>query len=756
MSDSATPDFAARYANAEKFLRPHVRSLIDSPTVKPNWIRDTDLFWYENVRDDRSEYVLVDAAARTKAPAFDHERLAEALKGIVDGEVEPGALEVTELEPIEGGLRLTAKRQKVEVALDTYAIKALGAANPFEYPSPDGRWALFVQENNLHVRDNTTDEVRQLTTDGEEYYGYGDMPAFAVAQTRQKLGVALPPLVVWSEDSSRFITYRLDQRPVGLMHIVRSSPEDGSRPQVLSYPYACAGDPIENLPLVEHLVIDVATGEITKAKGDPDIVAFVPPMAYGRVWWSKDETKYYVILVDRSDANVWLNEVDASTGDVRRVIEESEKTQFLLAPEYAQFNARTLSTGEVLWWAQRGEWGHLELHHPGGSVTHVTSGDWLVRRVVAIDEEARRVVFTAAGRLEGSDPYLMELCSVSLDGGEITTITSDGLDHDPAPAKHGRYFVDNTSRWDTPNVAVLRDSSGEVVMELEQADATKLYQAGWAAPERVVVKSPDGVTDIFCNVYKPHDFDPSKKYAVLDDIYPGPQSSACPLRFPSSGGTMVATAEHPLYNAMGFVVVVIDGRGSPLRTKSFLDAARLENGSLFVDDHAAAIQQLAETRPWMDLDRVGIFGHSAGGWGSTRAILLRPDVFKVAVSSCGNHDNRINHVGWAEKFYGTAEDMDYFAQSNVALADRLEGKLYLQHGEMDDNAVAHGTMRLVDALIAANKDFDFLLVPNAVHAGAVVNGYWVRKRWDYLVQHLMGETPPFGYRLNDIPVPSPF
>ncbi|HVV74758.1 MAG TPA: DPP IV N-terminal domain-containing protein [Mycobacteriales bacterium] len=748
------PDFAVRYANAEKFLRPHVRSLIDSPQVKPNWIRDTDLFWYDNVSNDRSNYVLVDAAARTKGPAFDHERLAEALKGIVEGEVDPGALEVTALEPIDGGLRLTAKGQRVEVSLDTYTVKALGAVNPTENLSPDGRWALFVQDHNLFVREVATDEVRQLTTDGEKSYGYGELPGFAVAQTQQKLGITLPPIVLWSEDSSRLVTYRLDQRPVGLMHIVRSSPPGGGRPQLLSYPYACAGDPTENLPTVEHLLIDIVTGGITEAKCAPDVVAFVPPMAYGRVWWSKDATKYYVLLVDRSDANVWLNEVDAATGDVRRVIEETRPTQFLLAPEYAQHNARTLSTGELLWWAQEEEWGHLYLHGTDGSVRALTSGEWLVRRVVSIDEDARRVVFTAAGRIPDSDPYLMELCSVSLDGGEITAITSDGLDHDPAAAAHGRYFVDNTSRYDVPNVAVLRDSSGDVVMELEHADATKLYAAGWSAPERVVVKAADGVTDIYCDVFTPHDFDPSKKYAVLDEVYQGPQSSACPLRFPGSGGVMVATSEQPIFNAIGFVVVAIDGRGSPLRSKSFQDAARLDAGSLFVDDHATAIQQLAAERPWMDLGRVGIMGHSAGGWASTRAILLRPDAFSVAVSSCGNHDNRINHNGWAEKFYGTAEDFDFEAQANSSLADRLEGKLYLIHGEMDDNAVAHGTMRLVDALVAANKDFDFLMVPNAVHQGCVVNGYWVRKRWDYLVQHLMGEAPPVGYRVKDVPVPA--
>jgi dipeptidyl aminopeptidase/acylaminoacyl peptidase len=745
----------SRYANAEQFSGFELRKLVDSPVVRPVWIGETDTFWYANLRDGKTEYVLVDAAARTKAPAFDNARLAVALKGVVEAELDPNDLGVQELEPVDGGLRLVLKGQRVEVSLPDYAVKALGPVSPFETVSPDLRWGLTIQDNDLYVRDLKTDETRRLTTDGEDGYSYGQLPDFATAQLTQQLGISFPPLVTWSPDSSRFVVHRLDQRHVGLMHLVRSSPPQGGRPQLLSYHYAVATDPDDGLPLVEHLVVDPATGDITLAEGGPQVAPFVPPAAYGRVWWHKDGSRYYVLFNNRDDSVIRLDEVDAATGSVRTLVQETSETQVLLGPEYAQSNIRTLTTGEVLWWAQRGEWGHLYLYGTDGSCTQLTSGDWLVRRTVFVDEEARRVVFTAAGRQEGSDPYLMELCSVSLDGGDVTTITSDGLDHDPSPALTAHYFVDNTSRYDVPNVAVLRDAAGEVVMELEQADPTRLYAAGWAAPERVKVKGADG-GDIYASVYKPHGFDPSKKYAVLDEVYQGPQSSACPLRFPLSGGTMVATSENPVFGSLGFVVVVVDGRGSPLRTKSFLDAARIDSGNLFVDDHATAIQQLAADRPWMDLDRVGIMGHSAGGWSSTRAILLRPDVFKVAVSSCSNHDNRVNHVGWAEKYYGNHQVTDYASQANQSLAERLEGKLFLIHGEMDDNAVAHSTLRMADALIKANKDFDFLIIPNELHRGVITNGYWVRKRWDYLVEHLMGEAPPKGYKVADIPIPSPF
>ncbi|MFF0329835.1 prolyl oligopeptidase family serine peptidase [Nonomuraea angiospora] len=281
------------------------------------------------------------------------------------------------------------------------------------------------------------------------------------------------------------------------------------------------------------------------------------------------------------------------------------------------------------------------LFAPDGTVGTVTSGDWLVRRIVGVDEAARRVVFTAAGREPGSDLSVQELCSVSLDGGEITTITSDGLDHDPRPSRSGRYFVDVTSRVDVPAVSVLRDATGEVGQELERADASALYAAGWSPPERVVVKAADGVTDISCAVYRPRDFDPAAAYPVLDEIYPGPQVSTTPVRFPLSGGPLTAERHAAAFAALGFVVVAVDARGTAMRERTFRNHARLGGDGDFVDDHVAAIRQLARTRPWMDLDRVGIYGHSGGGYASTRCLLQAPGFYKVAVSSAGDHDDRI-------------------------------------------------------------------------------------------------------------------
>ncbi|MEV0618740.1 DPP IV N-terminal domain-containing protein [Nonomuraea sp. NPDC050404] len=740
---------SARYARAEALLPHNQKNLVHSAQVRPNWIRGTETFWYRITTADGARFVFVDAEAGTKRPAFDHERLARALSGVLAGKVDPDALPFHRIELTDGAIRVVAGGRRIEISLATYTATILGPAHPSETPSPDGRWSVGLREHNLYLRDTATGEVRQLTTDGVEAHDYATMAdSCAELVMQENLGYTMPPLVVWSPDSTRFVTHRLDQRQVGLMHLLRSAPPGGGRPVPMSYRYAVTGD--ANLATSEFFVFEAATGRTTPASGEPVLTPYLPAIACNHLWWSADGSKIYFLSGDRGDHAVRLHELDPASGEVTRLVEEQTGTSHIThGPQFQDRNVEVLSTGETLWWSERSGYGHLYRYDRDGSVTALTSGDWLFRRIVSIDEDARRLVFTGAGRQPDSDPYLQELYAVSLDGGEITTITDDGLDHDPRPSRSGRFFVDVTSRYDVPAVSVLRDATGAVVLELERADASGLLAAGWSPPERVVAKAADGVTDLYCAVYKPHDFDPSMTYPVVEEIYPGPHISTAPLRFPQSGGVVTLERSGAVFAALGFVVVVVDGRGSALRGKSFQDHARGDGD--FVGDHVAAITQLGRTRPWMDLDRVGIYGHSAGGYASTRSMLRAPDLYKVAVSSAGNHDNRLNHAWWAEKFYGLPGDFDFAGQSNGAHAGNLAGRLLLVHGEMDDNATPHGTMRLVGALIKANKDFDLLVVPNAEHRLTIGGAYWLRRRWDYFVRHLMGETPP-AYRIADIPI----
>jgi dipeptidyl-peptidase 4 len=742
---------AARYAAAEALLPHNLRDLVATPRVAPTWIDGSEAFWYRTKTDAGHAFVLVDPVEGSTAPAFDHDRMATALGTVLRGPVQPHALPFFAFALRDRTVRVTAEQQHLEVDLDTWAVRVVGPARIEESVSPDGRWAVGLRDHDLYVRDLATGAERPLTTDGTDAFGYGVLSDPASNPVlRENLGVAsFPPLVVWSPDCSRFATHRLDQRDVERMHLLRAAPPGGGRPRVLSYRYALPGD--ADQPTADMFVFDVATGEATQAKTAPVHSPFVPGIAYGWVWWSADGSAVHWLSTDRGDRTATLHRLDPDTGVDTVVVEESSPTHVRVAPYHHERNIRVLTSGEVLWWSERSGWGHLYLYAADGSVTTVTSGPWLVRDVVAVDEDARRVLFTAAGRTPGVDPYIRELCSVSLDGGEVTAITADDLDHDVTASPSGRFLVDVMSRVDVPAISVLRDRTGEVVRELGRADATALFQTGYTPPERVRVKAADGETDIWCTIYAPVGLDPERAYPVVDEIYSGPQNTAAPTRFPLSGGPMAAAPAGPVFAALGFVWVAVDGRGTALRDRAFTDHNRTVRDADYIADHVAAIRQLAETRPWMDLDRVGIFGDSCGGFNAAKAMFLEPDFFKVGVASRGNHDDRLNHAWWGEKFYGLVEEFDYAGHANESLVDNLEGRLLLAHGEMDDNAVPHGTMRLVDALIRADKDFDLIVIPNDNHWFLQHGHYFIRRQWDYLVRHLMGEEPP-TYRIAPIPL----
>ncbi|HVV75647.1 MAG TPA: DPP IV N-terminal domain-containing protein [Mycobacteriales bacterium] len=751
-------DMLARYEKAEAMLSHKLKNIVPTPYVGAHWIPGTETFWYKR----GTEVILVDAESQTKRTAFDLALIAKAISEAIGAELPAEVFAALPFELSDGKYHVSlGEEARFQVDLDTYEVTTLPEIPKFSTVSPNGRWALFFRDYNLWVFDTTTSEERQLTFDGEEAYEYGGMTGNTGIHTMQANNdFELSPSVIWAADSTRFYTHRIDEREVAKTWLVRSAPFDGGRPELMEFRYSMPGE--EHQATSAIFVFNAETGDVVQAKCRPIWTPFVNAIGYGWVWWSSDQSKLYWISTTRGDRTARLNTFDAATGEVAVALEESSDSQILFGPQQQDCNIKTLSTGEVIWWSQRTDWAHLYLYGTDGSVTPLTSGDWYVRSVVLVDEEARRVVFTGAGREPGSDPYLQELYSVSLDGGEITTITNDGLDHHvlkfpsgPNASDSGRYFVDNMSRWDVPNVAVVRDRTGAVVMELETCDPTALYAAGWTPPERAVVKAADGVTDIYCGVYKPHDFDPTKTYPVLDTIYPGPQISTSALRFPLAGGVNVAVhmafSEPWSFAALGFVVVAIDQRGAAMRSKSFQDATRVNGGTVFVDDHVTAIKQLAETRPWMDLDKVGTYGISAGGYASTRLILEANDFYKVCVSGEGNHDDRINHAWWGEKFFGLVEDFDYEKHANVSVADRLKGKLLLMHGELDDNALYHHTIRLAKALIEANKDFDLMVMPNADHFMMVNRAYFMRRRYDYFVEHLMGEVPPKEFKLDEIP-----
>jgi dipeptidyl aminopeptidase/acylaminoacyl peptidase len=740
---------AADYARAERLLPWHLNPLVRNAQVRPNWIDDGDRFWYQRQTRNGTEIVLVDPRTGECRPLPDGGEKETLLKAGESG---------------SEGDRLAA----------TLAHGLI---------SPDGRWAVSSRDSNLILRAMQSGEERALTQDGELTHAYGKSPdsnTFAV--TARVGGIPLPPMAIWSPDSRRILTSRLDERRVKELHLLQSAPPDGSaRPVLHTYRYAMAAD--EQIPHAELMVLDVETGKRVDADWRPIPAPLLSPIELQHAWWSDDGTRVYFIDLARGCQSCHLCELDVATGAVRPILEERNDTYLELNPTtWAQPNVRILGAGEeVIWFSERDGWGHLYLYdgRTGELENPITSGEWLVRDIVRVDEDARRVYFTACGRETGRDPCYRHLYGVNLDGSDLALLTPEDADHQvsippvseivalaemalrggtpsvPGFSPSGRYFLDTWSRLDAAPVSLLRSADGALVCTLETADVSDALSAGWRWPEAFQVKARDGETDLYGAIYRPFHFDPEQRYPVIDMIYPGPQVLRTPKRsFPAEPVETINYTLPQVLAELGFVVVTLDGMSSPFRSKAFHDFAygRMEDAG-GLEDHLAGLRQLAERHPYMDLDRVGITGHSGGGFASTRAILTHPDFYKVAVSGAGNHDQLGYQSYWGEKYQGlpdSADDIEaiYGAQINARLAGNLKGKLLLITGDMDDNVHPALTLQVANALIAANKDFDLLVLPNRNHQTSFRDPYVLRRLWDYFVRHLLGAEPPEGYRIR--------
>lgn len=741
------------YARAERFLPWNVTRRIYNDQVEPHWLAGSERFWYLNRGREGRQFKLVDPERQTVAPAFDAVRLAAGLSVASGTPAAPQLLPFAALE-LDGGdrVRFTADGQAWTCDLATYTcVKAEPRVGPREgeVASPDGRWAAFVRDGNVWVRPIHGGEEVQLTEDGQPDYEYGHPPdSTTTAVTDRLSGKPLPVLVVWSPDSRRIATHHLDQRRVRHLHLVQAAPpDDGSRPVLHAYRVPLVGD--DEVALTETVVIDVADRMVVRARHEPlPMLVFSPPEVRN-AWWGDDGRRLYLLARERADRGVRLLEVDAASGTVRTLVEERGGTyvETNLAAR-ARPNVRVLPGGrEVIWFSERDGWAHLYLYDAdtGACKRQLTSGAFAVRDIVHVDAEARRLYFTAGGREPGREPYYRHLYGVGLDGGEPDLLTPEDADHAITFSPSGRFFVDTFGRVDLPPRTVVRTATGVIACALEEADVAEVAAEGWRFPERFTVKARDGVTDLYGTMYRPTRFDPGRSYPVIDDIYPGPQTIHSPKVFPTDERSAFAFWHPQALAELGFVVVQIDGLGTPLRSKAFHDYGygRMEEAG-GLPDHIAGLRQLAERHPYLDLSRVGIFGHSGGGFASTHAILAFPAFYKVAVSSAGNHDQRGYSATWGEKYQGPLKGDNYLPQANYRMAGNLKGKLLLACGDMDDNVHPALTLKVVDALIKAGKDFDLLVLPNRNHAYNA-DPYFVRRRWDYFVRHLLGQEPPAGY-----------
>ncbi|GAA4818612.1 S9 family peptidase [Streptomyces ziwulingensis] len=746
---------AAAYRTAERLLRHNRGKLVRGGDVRPRWLHDGARLWYPLDSAAGRQFVMADPADGTRAPAFDHPRLAASLAAASGTDVDPAGLPFAAIDVTDGSVEFDAWGARWRCGLDDYTCVRVGsppARGVLDVVAPDGAHAVFREGHDIRARSLADGRHWPLTEDGTYDRDYGANPDYFMYSTiLPRFGLEqLPPAAVWSPDSSRVLTHRTDQRDVRRTHLVDAVPADGAEPRLHTQRFAHPGDP--RLPLAEFVVLHIASGKAVFARSEAVEMPMMSPVNRRWAWWAQDGSAVYYLAQARDMRTLSLRRMDPETGEVRTLVSETGTTRVEPAQLFTQTPMVEVLPGEreVVWYSQRDGWGHLYLYgtEKGELRGQITSGPWAVQRILHVDEARRTVYFLASG-LFADDPYRRSVCRVGLDGSGFARVTDDDLDHVVTVPPGAAYFVDAASDNATPPVTTVRGWAGEVLVELERADATGLVASGWSPPERFRVTAADGRTHVHGMLYRPHGFDPARRYPVLDHPYWFPNAHRVSPSFDPGHYGYEAEA----LAALGFVVIAVDGRGAPGRSKEFHDASfgRLAD-AVGLADHAAALEELGRSRPWMDLGRVGAVGASAGGFAVVRAMLDHPHLFKVGVAEGGMHDLRYVEAGAAETYQGPFEEKGYAGVSNVDRADRLAGDLLLVHGGMDDSVSPHLTLRLVERLIAADKDFELLIVPGADHSGIGYEHYVNRRKWDFLVRHLMGVEPPRGYRLTPVPM----
>jgi len=747
---------AEDYKRAEKFLWQHTHDKVLGTVSGQSWAND-DLLIYRTRTRGGTKYILADLAANKKENVFDHQRLADSLEKYTDSDLNPDNLMLRGLELVNEGkvIRYQMRGTRYETDLSSYQTREVSPVQKHkEILSPDGKKAAYIKNHNLWIRNTETDEHTQLTTDGEQYYGYATNNAGWYRNNR--------PVLLWGPNSEKIATFRHDSRGVGEMYLYNSQV---GHSKLERWKYPLPGD--STVFKIERVVVHVGD-----EKNAPTVVDLKMDADYHRStisdhiadWdgrfldneWSDDGSTLFFVSSSRNHQKAQLRAADPNTGEVRDVLKEETDTYF--ESGYSKESWTVLEeSNEVVWFSERDNWGHLYLYDlETGKLKHqITTGNWRVLDLEHVDKENRVIYFTGSNREEGN-PYYHYLYKINIDGTGLTNLTPGNSNHEITWSVNHKYFTDTYSTPDTPPVSVVRNLDGEVVMKLEEADISPLKKEGWVAPEQFTVKARDGKTDLYGLMYKPTNFDPGKSYPVLNYLYPGPQSGSVGSRsFRASRSDKQAVAE------LGFIVVEVDAMCTPGRSKSFHDSCYADMGDNGLPDQMGTIKQLAERHSWMDTTRVGIWGHSGGGFASTRAILKYPDFYKVAVSGAGNHDNRNYEADWGEKWHGLLKKRsttgkqklfekgdNYDKQANQLLAENLKGKLLLAHGMNDSNVPPTNTLLVAEALIKANKDFDMLMIPNVSHGFGYARNYFMNKRWDYFVKYLKGVEPPASADIN--------
>jgi dipeptidyl aminopeptidase/acylaminoacyl peptidase len=736
---------------------------------RANWIGKTDRFWYRRSVKGGYEFMVADAETLTKKPAFDHERLAASLSTATGKKYSAITLPFMNFTFVDNEERIEfmADASRWKCTLSDYRCEKLAPIgpsfdrpdNPEEEPpseyandvvdgmvdlsvqaqqgtqgqaqfgpgrsqdqepraktSPDGKWEAFIQNYNLFIRPKGQTESVDLSFDGSE----GDYYTLSS--------------INWSSDSAHLAAYRVRQGYKRQVHYVESSPSDQLQPKYSSRDYAKPGDALD---IAQPMLFDLATRKQIVI----DNALFPNPYSLSNPVWRKDGRAFTFEYNQRGHQVYRVIEVEAVTGKPRALVSEQSAT-FI---DYRPLNGNPRDTGkkyryelndgrEFIWASERDGWNHLYLYDgiTGKLKNQITKGNWVVRAVQKVDEAKRQILFQASGMYPGKDPYFVHYYRINFDGSGLTALTETDANHMVDLSDDLKYYIDTWSRVDKPTVCEIRRTvDRKILMEVESGEITALLAAGWRPPEVFTATGRDGKTDIWGVIYRPANFNATKKYPVIESIYAGPQGSFVPKTF--------SAVVQPL-TELGFIVVQIDGMGTNNRSRAFHDVAFKDLADAGFADRILWHKALAAKYPWYDISRVGIFGTSAGGQNAMGALLFHPEFYQVAVSNSGCHDNRMDKIWWNEQWMSWPLGPQYAASSNVDNAARLQGKLLLVMGEMDTNVDPSSTLQVVNALIKANKKFDLLYVPGGGHGAG--GAYGQRLLEDFFVHNLLGAEPP--------------
>jgi dipeptidyl aminopeptidase/acylaminoacyl peptidase len=746
---------AEDYARAERFLGANTAPLVTGTGVRPTWLAD-GRFWYRTTVANGSAFFFIDPARRTREAAFDQTRLASALAAVSGGRVEAGQLPFQTFELAKDSRSITVsvgdRRWTCDLQLYTCVpadSTAASSAPENSSVSPDGRRAVFIRNHNLWLKELAPGRETALTTDGVKDFGYATDNA---GWTRSERAI-----VTWSPDSRQIATFQHDGRGVPDMYLVSTNV---GAPRLDTWKYPLPGDSV--IFRISRVIISQAPG------GESRVVRLRMPADQHRstvtdhvaceggtfcdVQWYPDGSHLAFVSSSRDHKSAWFRVANAQTGEVRTLFEERMPTQVGDASLTENLWRVLPASNELIWWSQRDDWIHLYLYDltTGRLRNRITTGEGNVGEVLRVDETTRTIYFMGTGKERGRDPYFQHLYRVGFDGRGQTLLTPENANHVVSFSPDGKHFVDTYSTPVAPPVTLLRDIDGRAIQTIERADISRLLATGWKPPTPIRMKARDGRTDIYGLMYTPSRLDSTRKHPIINHIYPGPQSGSVGTRsFSPARGDNHALAE------LGFIVVEIDGMGTPGRSKAFADAYYGRMGDNTLPDQIAGMKELARRYRFIDIEKAGIWGHSGGGFATAAAMFRHPDFFDVGVSQSGNHDQRNYEDDWGERYQGllvkSGNTDNYAAEANQTHAANLRGKLLLAHGAMDGNVPPYSTTLVVAALIKAGKDFDLLVFPQARHSYGVDNNYMMRRRWDYFVRHLLGVEPPKEYQIGKRP-----